>query len=154
MGANTMFRKASLQAIGGYDEKFRTNGEDVDICRRLYRDGGVLVYEPSAVAFHSRRDTLRSVLNMQWRHLRNPYCVYHPPNTIRKMLTMVRRQLSHSASHRLMPDLKNRRYKIAFISFIYLFYAFYREVGAWWSLREGRMEQMSVGGDCTSLTRS
>ena len=100
MGANTMFRKASLQAISGYDEKFRTNGEDVDICRRLYRNGGVLVYEPSAVAFHSRRDTIRSVLNMQWRHLRIPYCVYHPPNTIRKMLTMVRRQLSHATSHR------------------------------------------------------
>ena len=135
MGANTMFRKASLQAIGGYDEKFRTNGEDVNVCHRLYRNGGLLIYEPSAVAFHSRSDTIRSVLNMQWRHLRNPYCVYNPPDTIRKMLTMVGRQLSHAASHRLMPDLKERRYKLAVNSFLYLFYAVWKEVCAWWKLR-------------------
>ena len=153
MGANTVFRTSALREIGGYDEKFQTNGEDVDICHRLYRNGYILAYEPSAVAFHLRRDTMRSVLNMQWRHVRSPHCVHYPPDTVRKMLVMVRNQVTHAAAHRLMPNLRKRRYKLALISFSYHFYASWKEVGAWWSLRDGRRDRAALCGDINAVTR-
>lgn len=154
LGANTIFRNAGLRTIGGYDEKFHTNGEDADICHRLVGNKGILVYEPSAIVFHLRKDTVRSVLNMQWRHLRNPYCVYNPPNTIRKMLRMGYRQASYAITRRIMPDIRNKRYSIVFISILYLLYAPAKELGAWWQLRQNPAAEVDFSSDCNQLTQS
>ena len=34
-GCNMAFRKTALTAIGGFDPRFRTAGDDVDICWQL-----------------------------------------------------------------------------------------------------------------------
>jgi GT2 family glycosyltransferase len=66
-GFGTLYRKDAVLAVGGYDEKYRTNYEDVDLCIRLLQAGHRMVFDPRAVAHHLRRDTLRSVLRTSWR---------------------------------------------------------------------------------------
>src|SRR5205823_11280236 len=41
-GCNMAFRKACLEAIGGFDAQFRTAGDDVDACWRLQERGSTL----------------------------------------------------------------------------------------------------------------
>ena len=38
-GCNMAFRRAHLEAIGGFDERFRVAGDDVDVCWRLQERG-------------------------------------------------------------------------------------------------------------------
>lgn len=66
-GFGTLFRKDAVLAAGGYDEKFRTNYEDVDLCLRLLHAGHKMVFDPRAVAHHLRQDTIGSVLRTSWR---------------------------------------------------------------------------------------
>jgi glycosyltransferase involved in cell wall biosynthesis len=66
-GANTLFRREAIIAVGGYNEVHRTNGEDLDLCRRLKAAGHRLLYDPVAVCDHLRTDTLRSLSRTFWR---------------------------------------------------------------------------------------
>jgi glycosyltransferase involved in cell wall biosynthesis len=66
-GFGTIFRKQAVESIGGYNEKYRTNYEDVDLCARLLAAGHKFVFEPRAVAYHQRRDSIGSVIRTAWR---------------------------------------------------------------------------------------
>jgi GT2 family glycosyltransferase len=66
-GFGTLFRTSVLRQVGGYDEQFRTNYEDVDLCVRVLRAGHTLRFEPRSVMRHMRRDSARSVLRTSWR---------------------------------------------------------------------------------------
>lgn len=65
-GFGTILRKSAVQEIGGYNESYRTNYEDVDLNGRLVRAGHRLIFEPRAVAYHQRRDTIPSVIRTAW----------------------------------------------------------------------------------------
>ncbi len=56
-GCNMAFRRAALEAIGGFDEQFRIAGDDVDVCWRLRHRGWTLAFSPSAVVWHHRRNS-------------------------------------------------------------------------------------------------
>lgn len=64
-GCNMAFRRAALLEIGGFDPRFRTAGDDVDVCWRLQEVGGWLGFHPSAVVWHHRRASLRAYLKQQ-----------------------------------------------------------------------------------------
>jgi GT2 family glycosyltransferase len=64
-GCNMAFRKASLQAIGGFDERFRIAGDDVDVCWRLQARGWTLGFSPAAMVWHHRRAKLRAYWKQQ-----------------------------------------------------------------------------------------
>jgi GT2 family glycosyltransferase len=66
-GFGTLFRKDAVLAVGGYNERYRTNFEDVDMCIRLLQAGHKLIFEPRAVAYHLRQDTVRTLLRTSWR---------------------------------------------------------------------------------------
>lgn len=66
-GSNNVFRRKAVEDVGYYNEKYRTNCEDVDLCKRLREKNHNLVYQPGAVAIHLKRDSLSSVLEMAWR---------------------------------------------------------------------------------------
>jgi GT2 family glycosyltransferase len=55
------YRREVLQAIGGFDNRLRSNAEDLDIGYRLVDAGYSLVYEPQAVVYHKRQDTFESL---------------------------------------------------------------------------------------------
>ena len=65
-GFGTIFRKGTVEEVGCYNESYRTNYEDVDLCKRIVRAGHRLIFEPRAVAYHQRRDTIRSVIRTAW----------------------------------------------------------------------------------------
>jgi GT2 family glycosyltransferase len=57
-GCNMAFRKVALQAIGGFDQQFRTAGDDVDVCWRLQQCGWTLGFSPAAMVWHHRRNSV------------------------------------------------------------------------------------------------
>jgi len=64
-GCNMAFRKASLEAISGFDPQFRTAGDDVDVCWRLQEWGGTLGFHPAAMVWHHRRNSIRAYWTQQ-----------------------------------------------------------------------------------------
>ncbi len=64
-GCNMAFRRAALQSIGGFDARFRTAGDDVDLCWRLLEAGGTLGFHPAAVVWHHRRRSVRAYWRQQ-----------------------------------------------------------------------------------------
>ena len=65
-GCNMAFRKSALEEIGGFDERFRVAGDDVDICWRLQEAGRTLGFSAGAVVLHRRRDSVRRYLKQQY----------------------------------------------------------------------------------------
>jgi GT2 family glycosyltransferase len=65
-GCNMAFRKSALEEIGGFDERFRTAGDDVDVCWRLQEKGWTLGFSAGAVVMHRRRDSVRRYLRQQY----------------------------------------------------------------------------------------
>lgn len=66
IGANTLFKKEVLEKVGLYNEKYKSNYEDVDISKRLIAKGYKLVYEPKAIVYHIKKDNILSVLKTNW----------------------------------------------------------------------------------------
>jgi len=64
-GCNMAFRKACLEAIGGFDPQFRAAGDDVDVCWRLQGNGWTLGFSPAAVVWHHRRNSVRTYWKQQ-----------------------------------------------------------------------------------------
>jgi GT2 family glycosyltransferase len=64
-GCNVAFRKDALQALGGFDPRFRVAGDDVDVCWRLREGGSTLGFSPSAVVWHHRRRSVRAYWRQQ-----------------------------------------------------------------------------------------
>jgi GT2 family glycosyltransferase len=62
------YRREALEAVGGFDERFRTNGEDVDVGLRLRAAGWRLRYRPAAGVTHLRRDGFCSLLALCYRY--------------------------------------------------------------------------------------
>jgi GT2 family glycosyltransferase len=65
-GCNMAFRKSALKQVGGFDERFPTAGDDVDLCWRLQDGGETLGFSAGAVVTHRRRDTVRRYLKQQF----------------------------------------------------------------------------------------
>ncbi len=64
-GCNMMFTKLALEKVGGFDPRFRTAGDDVDICWRLLDAGFTLGYSPAAFVWHFRRNTVKAYYRQQ-----------------------------------------------------------------------------------------
>jgi GT2 family glycosyltransferase len=64
-GCNMAFRRTALLAIGGFDRQFQTAGDDVDVCWRLRERGWTLGFQPGAVVWHHRRNSVRAYLKQQ-----------------------------------------------------------------------------------------
>jgi GT2 family glycosyltransferase len=63
--ANVMYRRAALDAVGGFDPRFRTY-EGCDLHTRLMRQvGGQFAYAPGAVVLHRHRDGWRAYWRQQ-----------------------------------------------------------------------------------------
>ena len=64
-GCNMAFRKADLRAIGGFDPQFRVAGDDVDVCWRVQKQGWTVGFNPAAVVWHHRRNSVRAYWKQQ-----------------------------------------------------------------------------------------
>ena len=64
-GCNMAFRRTALEAIGGFDTRFRVAGDDVDLCWRLQDAGHTIGFSPPAVVWHHRRSSVRAYWRQQ-----------------------------------------------------------------------------------------
>jgi O-antigen biosynthesis protein len=64
-GCNMAFRKDALERIDGFDPRFRSAGDDVDLCWRLQERGWKLGFSPAAVVWHHRRSSVRGYWQQQ-----------------------------------------------------------------------------------------
>ena len=67
-GCNMAFRKSCLDAVGGFDPKFRIAGDDVDLCWRLQERGWKLGLAHSATVWHHCRSSVKAYLKQQWNY--------------------------------------------------------------------------------------
>lgn len=104
-GNNTLLRKSAVAAAGGYDERLRTNGEDVDLSGKLRRAGHCLSYQPDALVHHLRHDTGATALATYWRYRRN----HVARTTWHDVWSNCRYQHFGSARRLLGEDLRTRR---------------------------------------------
>ncbi len=52
LGGFLLYRRAMLDELGGFDERFRLYGEDIDLCYRAAKAGWERWYVPAATAVH------------------------------------------------------------------------------------------------------
>ncbi|MGH2570717.1 MAG: glycosyltransferase, partial [bacterium] len=64
-GCNMAFRRDALRAIGGFDARFRTAGDDVDVCWRIRERGWTIGFAPAAMVWHHRRNSIHAYLRQQ-----------------------------------------------------------------------------------------
>lgn len=64
-GCNMAFRRDALAMIDGFDPRFRTAGDDVDVCWRLQQNGGRLGFHAGAMNWHHRRNDLKTYWKQQ-----------------------------------------------------------------------------------------
>jgi GT2 family glycosyltransferase len=64
-GCNMAIRKVALQEIGGFDPQFRIAGDDVDVCWRLQQRGWTLGFNPAAMVWHRRRNSVGAYWKQQ-----------------------------------------------------------------------------------------
>ena len=64
-GCNMAFRKDYLQAVGGFDPRFRVAGDDADLCWRIREKGWTLGFAPAAMVWHHRRSSVRAYWQQQ-----------------------------------------------------------------------------------------
>src|SRR5205823_4327868 len=64
-GCNMAFRKDRLEAIGGFDPRFRTAGDDVDVCWRLQARNWTLGFSAAAQVWHHPRRSVRAYWRQQ-----------------------------------------------------------------------------------------
>jgi GT2 family glycosyltransferase len=64
-GCNMAFRRDALAAIDGFDPRYRTAGDDVDLCWRLQGNGGQLGFHAGAMNWHHRRNSIKTYWKQQ-----------------------------------------------------------------------------------------
>jgi glycosyltransferase involved in cell wall biosynthesis len=64
-GCNMSFLRSTLDAVGGFDVRFRTAGDDVDICWRVQQEVGDIGFSAAAMVWHHRRNSLKTYWRQQ-----------------------------------------------------------------------------------------
>ena len=64
-GCNLAVRREVVRELGGFDPRFRAAGDDVDLCWRIQESGLTVGFEPAAMVWHHRRDSIRGYLRQQ-----------------------------------------------------------------------------------------
>jgi len=64
---NVMYRRQFLLEVGGFDEGLWP-GEDVDLDYRLEKRKFILMFNPKAIVYHYRPDSLKKICSMMYRY--------------------------------------------------------------------------------------
>lgn len=125
-GSNNVFRKKCLIDIGGYDDKYVSNYEDVDICKRAKKAGYKLLYVPQASVSHIKKDDILSLFSAFW----NWNFVYHAKkgyyrNTQKLSLKM--RENIGLANRFMLEDFSQKRLKLLYVNFLMSMCFFFKD---------------------------
>ena len=137
-GSNTLARKSAVEAAGGYDERMRTNGEDVDMSRRLRANGHDFVYEPAAIVRHLRHDSISSVLSAYWRWWRSGVNAYANGLRLTSIAaTFYRAHFRTSFLQCAARDIRRRQFDLLPLDAVMLGYMPYRDLKLYFETRAG-----------------
>lgn len=64
-GCNMACRREALEAVHGFNPRYRTAGDDVDLCWRLQQANRWITFAPGAFVWHHRRQSPRAYLRQQ-----------------------------------------------------------------------------------------
>jgi len=116
-GSNTVFRREALISIGLYNEDYKNNYEDVDICGRLKSAGYSLVYEPKAIACHLKSDSICSILDSYWRWNLGYYQKKDYYSTPKKFVFKLKDNLGLGNRY-IEEDIGSKRYDLIYLDFL------------------------------------
>jgi GT2 family glycosyltransferase len=68
-GMFMLFRSEAFRALNGFDERYFLYYEDVDLCRRMRRQGRSVIYNPLSQVIHDARRGSRRDLRLTKHHL-------------------------------------------------------------------------------------
>ncbi len=116
-GSNTVFRKEALMKVGLYDERFKENYEDVEICNDLKKARYSVIYEPKALVHHLKVDDISSLLNTYWKwhlafYLKEGY--YSDAKSLR---FKIKDNLGLSRSY-IEEDIASDKYQVIYLDFL------------------------------------
>ncbi len=127
-GSNNVYKKASVQSIGLYDEKLKNNNEDVDISLRFYANKFKLAYNPQAIAQHLKQDTVGSLLRSYWHWTRSAHInIYNKFNIKRRAASRLALILKITEKFS-REDIKKLKLDLLFIDLILAPYFIYLDV--------------------------
>lgn len=128
-GNNQIVRRKVIEEVGWYTENLRTNGEDVDISKRVLAAGYRVVYEPMARVTHVRRDNIRSVMNTYWRW----YNAETHRMKVRSILGRALKLHPNNSFALICEDLQNGNYELLGIDLLTLIYMPYFDVSVFFT---------------------
>ena len=135
-GNNNLVRKSAIEAAGWFNEQLRTNGEDVDISKRVYEKGYQAMYDPGAIVNHLRQDTIPSILDTYWRYLRFSYPTYKEITFKWFLYNAYVVHLKGILVCLLYRDLKqNKNYHLVWLDFFVPLYLTYRNFKLLWETK-------------------
>jgi|694.fasta_scaffold02440_18 GT2 family glycosyltransferase len=79
-----LVRRDAFEAVGGFDEQFPDDYNDIDLCLRLRRAGLAIVYQPHVQATHKEgrtrtaKETAKDAFIARWQHAFSCDPFYHP----------------------------------------------------------------------------
>lgn len=131
-GNNSIVRKTAAKEVGMYSERFKTNGEDVDFYLRLRAHGHEAIYEPQALVFHLRKDTVKSILRTSWKWT----CyAYEMPVTFRNNIRVMFGDHRKKMIHLIRKDWRAKRYKLIILDIAYYFNCIRQDLKMWINFR-------------------
>ena len=78
-GCNTLLLKSAWKNVGGYNDKFLTNGEDIDFSNKIKSfNNSNLFYSSKAKCSHLQDDNLKSLSKRVWRYHSYGYKIKKP----------------------------------------------------------------------------
>ena len=66
-GSNTLLSKSAWKRVGGYENQYKTNGEDATFCQKLLNLNFKISYSAKAISYHLRTDNLKSLADSSRR---------------------------------------------------------------------------------------
>ena len=90
-GCNTILVKSVWEKVNGYDEKLKTNGEDINFIQKIKLETDVqIVYQPEAKCFHLQDDNIESLSKRVWRYHSFGYKIKEP--SLKKLIKLSLKQ--------------------------------------------------------------
>jgi len=146
-GCNNIFRRAAVLGAGGYDEAMRTNGEDCELSRQLYKNNWELIYDPAAQATHLRSDSVKSILDTYWRWWKSGVNAYASGISLRSVVGhALFVHFRHTFLELFSSDLRARRFELLPLNVLLLAYLPYRDFRLWLASNGKLADERSAAG--------
>tara|TARA_B100000586_G_C20114193_1_gene431889 strand:+ start:3105 stop:3971 length:867 start_codon:yes stop_codon:yes gene_type:complete len=123
-GSNSLLSKSAWKKAGGYDEQYKTNGEDTTFCQKLLKHNYKISYSCNAKAFHLRNDNLMSLVNS----VRRAY-IYGAGLKKPSFMRFIQRTIRHFKNFILysLKDIRILKFSLIFINLVIFLNLFIKE---------------------------